>query len=68
MRDVTAIFVLLGPVVVLGIDLAVNFLVGTEATITGVVRDWAEKSSWPEFCYVVGAVILYMHFFKGWPD
>ena len=68
MRDATAAFVLVAPVVLLALDLAIDRLVGQHATITGVVRSWAEESTWPEFVYVVGTVILYLHFFKGWPD
>ncbi len=68
MREITARFILWAPVLILAVDGLVWHFFGREATITGVVQDWAEKSTCPEFVYVVGCAILYFHLFKGWPD
>ena len=67
MRDFTAYFILLAPLAILATDCFVWIRFGTEATITGVVRGWAEKSDWPEVVFVVGVVVLYYHLFRDFP-
>ena len=64
----TSLFVLIAPIAILLIDFIVYWLYGYDATITGVVRSWAEKSTWPMFIYIIGTVILGLHFFTGWPN
>ena len=66
MRDLTAAFILLGPPLVLLADAALFWTVGEEATITHVVRTWACYSWWPEAVYILGALLLWGHLFRGW--
>lgn len=63
-KHITSWVVILGPIVVLGLDWLVFRFFGYEATITGVVRTWAEKSAWPEAVYLLGALVLYLHLYR----
>ena len=67
MREVTGWFVLIAPLVILLTDWVVYQQYGYTATITAVVREWHEQSTWPEFVFVVGVGILYLHLFRNWP-
>lgn len=67
-RNLTAAIIILGPLLVIVYDFIVWVVYGSASTITGVIRDWADESTWPMFLYVVGAVVLYLHLFCGWPD
>ena len=67
MKIITTWFILLGPPLVLLTDYLVSLVFDSEATITWVVRSWAARSSWPEFIFVAGALILYLHLFRFWP-
>ena len=67
-RDVTAWFVLLAPALVFAFDMYVEHFVCHSATITAVVRGWHRQNSWAQCVYIVGVILLYLHFFCGWPD
>lgn len=67
MRLVSALIVLLGPVIVLAYDFYVYRVHGYEATITSVVRSWERKCVWVEFAFVFAVLVLYLHFFRGFP-
>lgn len=67
MKQITAWFTLVGPLAILVADAALFFFDGYESTITAVVRGWAAESPWPEFVFLIGAAILYVHFFRKWP-
>lgn len=67
MRDITARFVLVAPLVILGLDGLVWHFFGARATITAVVRDWHDDTPWTEFIFVAGCTLLYFHFFRDWP-
>lgn len=66
MRDITAWFILIAPLVILTMDGIVWWFCSSGCTITGVVREWAMESPWPEALYVLGVVVLYLHLFRGW--
>jgi hypothetical protein len=65
-RFITTLFIIFGPLIVLAVDWAVDRLIGYEATITAVVRDAAAVSALPETVYLVGALALWAHLFRGW--
>lgn len=67
MRTVTVWFILVAPIAILLFDVLLYILGGYTATITAVVRSWHEQSSWPEFLFLVGVLLLYSHFFRGFP-
>ena len=70
MRDVTAYLTLAIPLIIAGYclyDACIWCWWGDEPTITRVVRSWADKSSWPEFVYLVLVIGLYAHLFRKWP-
>lgn len=67
MRNLTSWFVLTAPLAILAADALIYYFDGYSATITAVVRGWAEQSSWPEFVFLLGCVLLYAHLFRGWP-
>lgn len=66
MRNVTAWFTLLLPPLILLADMLVMLAWGYHSTITAVVRQWASESAWAEAMYVVAALALYLHLFRGW--
>lgn len=66
MRDVTAWFVIVAPPLILITDGVVFVFYGYEATITSVVREWADRSPIPEVAFVLGATLLYIHLFRRW--
>lgn len=66
-RFITTIIVLTGPTLVLLYDLLIFIRYGHEVTITNVIRTWAEESSWPEFVFLIGVALLYLHLFRKWP-
>lgn len=67
LRDITIWVILLAPTLVIAYDIFV-WLVDADATISGVVRDWSKVTPWPEFIYVLGVVILYLHLFRCFPE
>jgi hypothetical protein len=67
MKSVTSWFVLTAPFLILLTDALVYLLFGYEATITGVVRSWHEKSYLPEVLFLVGCLLLYLHLFRNLP-
>ncbi len=62
----TAYLIVLGPIAYILYDLLIWFCFGYHPTITGVIRTWNTYSSWPEVVFVLGAVVLYGHFFRKW--
>lgn len=67
MRTLTVWFVLLAPIAILLLDAVIYLIDGYGSTITAVVRDWHEASRWPEFLFLAGCLVLWMHFFRNWP-
>lgn len=67
MRQITTLFIITAPVLILFCDWLAYRYCGYEATITAVVRDWHAKSSWPEVIFLLGCVVLYLHLFRDWP-
>ena len=65
-RILTALVIVLAPLLVVVYDVLALLCWGADVTITDVVRGWAEKSPWPEAVYVIGAGLLYLHFFRKW--
>lgn len=68
MRQVTTLFIILLIPLILFTDYLVLKMFGYEATITGVVRGFAERTPLAELAYVVIFTALYYHLFKGWLD
>jgi hypothetical protein len=66
MREVTELFVLTAPALILAVDLLVAAWFGPQATITDVVRGWAARSAWPEAVYLLLFGLLYVHLFRRW--
>lgn len=66
MRVAVGWFILVAPLAILLGDAILWWRWGV--TITGVVREWAARSPWPEVIFVVGTAALYFHFFRGVPE
>lgn len=56
-----------GPWLVLAGDYLLYRAWGYPVTITAVVRHWHAENGWTEFWFVVGCLLLYLHFFRNWP-
>ena len=67
MKYATAAFILIAPILILALDWLVYEYWGYAYTITGVVRSWSKNNPWPEFIFIISAVILYTHLFRNWP-
>lgn len=67
LREVVAWFVLVTPLLIIVADVMIWFS-DPYATITMVVRSWAMDSVWPETVYVLGTLVLYLHFFRNFPE
>ncbi len=65
-RQVSAFVAIATPLIVIFYDAFVFFAFGVQATITDVIREWNMKSAWAEAIYVLGAVGLWLHFFRRW--
>lgn len=64
-RYLTIVFIVSAPLIILGVDYLVLVRYGYDATITGVIRSWAEKGLWAEAVFLVGVLILWLHLFRG---
>lgn len=53
-------------VVIVLFDVTMLVVFGARGTITGFVRENQNSSVWPEFVFLVWAVLTYLHFFRGW--
>lgn len=66
-KDITAWFIIIAPILILIVDYVIFVNFGESATITGVVRAWNKRFSSIEVLYLVGVAVLYVHLFRGWP-
>ena len=55
-----------GGLLIYAVDIVIHHAIGHDATITAVVREWSESSIAPEIIYLVVALALYLHLFRGW--
>jgi hypothetical protein len=62
-QRITAAFVLVAPLIVIGYDIAVFVFVGEQATISSVVRQWSRQ--WHDLPYVIAGLFvwLWLHLF-----
>ena len=65
-RRITAFVTVAAPVSIIAFDVLMLAFFGSQTTITSVVRGWSVKSIWPEVVFILGAVGLYVHFFRNW--
>ena len=66
MKQITQYFITASPFLILYVDYLVLIWYGGDATITGCCREWHKESNWPEFTYVVCAMLLWAHLFRRW--
>ncbi len=54
------------PLLLLLYTAVMGWVWGYEYTLTASVRGWAEQTPWVEATFILGALVLYLHWFRDW--